>query len=306
MSSLVHRSDQVAVDVVALECHRCRVRYSGDELVELLGFEELTCLDPDCRAGGMVALRRSTLAERFGEAFTGAWTPLPEALMDHAGNLGIGSNELLVIWALERHRRALGDEVFPGQQRIAGLTGLTIYQVRRALAKLVHRGLIDRRQPGREGKRGRAKVRYVLDPLWTAVTHLVSASDNQTSEPAPFGEQQDSPNNSDNVVFGFGEHRGPDLVSTTGPIWCAPEHHEVDVVEIDAIEEDPAGTSPAPTTESSAVAEAPAPDLAAVDDLPTDAERELSKRFAAFRAEHPKITNPLQAWRRFAAEQEAA
>ena len=61
--SLIHRSDQATSDIVALSCHACRTRYAGAELQALLGFDALVCLDPDCRAGGMIAHRLGSISD---------------------------------------------------------------------------------------------------------------------------------------------------------------------------------------------------------------------------------------------------
>ncbi len=306
--SLVHRADQVGPDIVALGCHRCGARYGGDQLNEILSFDELQCLESDCHAGGMIPYRSSTIDERYPAPLSERFTPLPEALMDHRSALNIGPNELLVIWALERHRRAMGDVVFPGQARLAALAGLSVHQVRRALTKLVGAGLVGRDQPGAGGKRGRARVHYHLDPLWERLAELEGGNGSPVRAPRSividldddipfgelvdtsahqtgFGEQERTPKE---VADGFGAHSEGGLVRTTSPIWCAPDAPEVDVEEVDANREDPVGTSPAPQPEPLHAVAEPAPDVVAEDDSATDEEKEHFRRALELQAAHPE------------------
>src|ERR1700727_1184063 len=129
MSGLLHRAGQVTGDIISLECHGCRARYAGDQLDELLIFDELRCLDPQCGSGGMIPHRTSRVEDRFPLPLTTSFTPLPNALQDRAQELGLGPHELLLLWALERHRRAMGDEVFPGRSTLARLTTMREDQV---------------------------------------------------------------------------------------------------------------------------------------------------------------------------------
>ena len=52
--------------------------------------------------------------------------------------------------------------------------------------------------------------------------------------------------------------------------------------------------------------DATAPDLAADEPSITDEEAETARRFQAWRDDHPRITNPLHAWRQFTADAETA
>ena len=174
--SLIHRSDQVTSDVVALSCHVCRMRYVGAELQALLGFDALVCLDPDCRAGGMIAHHRGSVDERFPGPLSSRFTPIPDALMDHAAALGLGTNEMVIVWALERHRRAIGDEVWPSQQRLSELTRLSVPTVKRSITKLVKLGLLTLRRSYFKDTGRRAPNRYTLDGCWQKLADRETAS----------------------------------------------------------------------------------------------------------------------------------
>jgi hypothetical protein len=236
--ALVHRREQVGVDVVALECHACGMRYVGPEIDEILAFDELRCPDPECGAGGMIARKASRLEERFPDALARRFTPLPDALMDQACALGLGPNELLVIWALERHRRLMGDVVFPSHRKLANLTRLSVPTVKRALAKLVKAELIEQ-QPHFRADGGRTTSQYNLDGLWQALaTHSSHRPTHSSHRPThsshrPRGEGAKPPELVDDIPFDLGgiDHTdpGPQVTQT---------HQEVDVVvEVDAVPE---------------------------------------------------------------------
>src|SRR5690349_16546212 len=114
--ALIHRRDQIPRDTIALQCPRCQDQYSGTGMNEILCEEELIC--PGCGLGGMIATKTSTIAGRFPSRLAADYTPMPNALMDHADELGLGTDELVLVWALERHRRLMGDEVWPSRETL--------------------------------------------------------------------------------------------------------------------------------------------------------------------------------------------
>lgn len=175
--SLVHRVSQLADDVVALECHRCRASFRRDE-IEVEG-DELFCGDPECRAGGLIAHRTALISERFPAEIATPWTAIPDALMDHRSELDLGPHEILVVIALERHRRAMGEEghrTYPSRQTLAHRTGLSEASVKRAIARLARLGLIRRWQPRFVQTGIKANNRYDLDPLWDRLAAVVRGS----------------------------------------------------------------------------------------------------------------------------------
>ena len=280
--SLVHHPDQIGADVIALECHHCHHRHSLDETA-LLG-DPLRCIE--CGTGGLVPHAASRLGERFGDAFTGAWTPLPEALMDQRAALGLEPHDLLIIWALERHRRVMGDVVYPGQQKLAALTGLSIHQVRRTIRRLIALELIIRHaQPGSRGKGGRARVQYDLDPLW----HRLFGGHQYTPTTPQVGEHERAPTPAETTPTEVGAHQCTQVGAQNDAGWCAESTPEVDVEVAVVVEEEPEGTSPAE------------PDVAA-NTHPATEHDHLGEDFAAWQRRHPKL-HPLESWRQFKAEQ---
>jgi hypothetical protein len=233
--SLVHRREQVEPDVIALECHECGHRHSGEELNALLVvFErDFQCLN--CMSGGMIPRTASRIDERFPPAIAARFTPLPEELLQKRVQLGIGSHELLVIWSMEWHRRAMGDEVFPSRERMAAHTGLSVASVKRAVVKLEAAGLISVRHRPR-GARGRLGTnQYNLDALWTKL----AAPDSTTGHTDPWSAGSEG----ETSTMGQAD---PWTTGHSDPRPRVTQTPEVDVVEVDVFSEvDPVGTSPA-------------------------------------------------------------
>jgi hypothetical protein len=186
--------------------------------------------------------------ERFPAALSD-WTPVPNALQLYARDLGIGANEVCVVVALERHRRVIGDEVFPSHETLARETPLSVRQVRRAIAVLGQKGLLEWRQPGRVSSTGgRLPNHYRLDPLYErlAELHLLRASTQQVPDPSGGLVSADGHQVHDGLVRADGHqvpggsvstsaHRVPDpgrgLVSASAAGWCPPADTEEDVVK---------------------------------------------------------------------------
>lgn len=173
--SLVHYVEDVDSDrLVALTCPQCKQRHTGDDLDEILELsgDGLRCVTLDCGASGLVAHYESQIAERFPESIATPFTPLPYALLAHRDTLGLGPHELMVIWALEHHRRAPGDEVW--DEDLVERTGLSADKLKRATSKLVRHGLVTRRRSRMsDGRLG--TMRYRLDPLWQRLAELTTA-----------------------------------------------------------------------------------------------------------------------------------
>lgn len=277
---LIHKTDQIPADAAVLECHSCGTRYSGESLEYLTAYHELRCIEEGCGAGGFIARSTAKLTERFPGALASAFVPIPTALFDHRAALGIGPNELLVVMALERHRRALGQEVFPSQKTIAAMTGLSVRTVKRSVTVLVKAELVRRRLVYHGDSGRRASNRYDLDPLWAKLAAF------------------DAEGQSDPWVAATAPETAP--TGQSGPWTTGQNCHspgatvapEVEVKEEEALEkETPTGTDPA------------APDPGE-EELTTqiwdqiDAPDSRGADFAAFHAEHPKL-NVLQAWAQY-------
>lgn len=167
MSGLVRYHDEIAEGVRVLECVQCRDKHSA-ALAEDLG-EPLTC---PCGSVGFIPRRVAKVADRFPEEIAGKFTPMPDALQDHAEALGLTGRELLIVWALERHRRAMGDTVFPSVERIAKLTCQSDRTVKRGIQALVEMGYITVTRCRWVATGRRASNRYELDELWHRVAEM--------------------------------------------------------------------------------------------------------------------------------------
>lgn len=181
--SLVRELDEVRPDVIALECPHCGARYGRADWSDL--DEPLSCLY--CDQVGLVP-RRPRVADRFPGDIGTRFTPMPEALMDHAEALKLGSRELLVLWALERHRRSAGDLVFPSIERLALLTRLSERTVKRSIQQLVDLGHVTRHQARRTRSARMASNRYDLSSLWDSVATRAASDPAGQSGPPPRGQ----------------------------------------------------------------------------------------------------------------------
>lgn len=169
--SLVRRLEEIDASVGALECPHCTTRFVRAEWADL--GDPLTC--DGCGVSGLIP-RRARVADRFPEGIGSRFTPIPEALMDHAEELGFGARELLVVWALERHRRSGGELVFPSVARLASLTQLSERTVKRSLQQLVALGHVGRARARWRGTSRLASNRYDLAPLWQRVADAEHAA----------------------------------------------------------------------------------------------------------------------------------
>lgn len=269
MSGLIHTADQLEADVVAVDCVKCGRRYGVDEF-------RVMDLCYDCNCGGFIPRRITRVEDRFPPELASRFTPLPEALMDHAEALGIGPHELLVIWALERHRRMSGDEVWPSRQTLQRLTRLSRGQVTRAIGKL--RPLLNPYQPRFPDSGRQATNRYTLDFLWSAVTDL-----EQGVQPSTVAHQ-------------WATDRGSPANLTVAHQWAT----EVDTQEENALlKESPVGTS----SRSERRDDSSLSDTG--DDKPED-EDSRYREFMAWKAENAPKSSVANAWQRFSDRQQAA
>ncbi len=217
MSGLL-RGEEVAAHAGDVECPACERRWSlPDELGELLppGRETPTC--PDCGGGAFVPRAGREITDRY-PAGTGAWEPIPHALLEHGGELGLTAVDRLVIVALELHRRRRGEWIYPGIDRLVEWTGLAERTVRRSLDRMNAAELIERRRRRRKG--GRLGVySYRLDRLWDAL-----ATSGQSDRWSPH-QRSESP-----------------VASGQSDRWTSGQSDRADVdavVDVDAVDVDP-------------------------------------------------------------------
>lgn len=235
---LIHRADQRAPEIVALECHNCQARYSGDR-IEDLG-DPFVCTA--CGFGGMIPSSVVRAGDRLPPELADRWTMLPDALLDHAGVLGLGPHELVLIWALERHRRVLGEPVWPSRNRLEELTTLSEGQLKRANTKLQRLGLVTRGQAHYLKSGAFATNRYDVGPLLDVLAAL------ERDQGVIVGHQRPAVSAEDGVEAPIeapvGHERPADRGSPATPTVVHPRPTEVDAFEGDSfLTETPVGIS---------------------------------------------------------------
>ncbi len=322
--SLVHHLDQLTDDIVAVKCTRCGTRYDRDD-IPIVGDDTVGCLD--CGIGGMIPSRASKVDERFPPLLASHYTPLPEAVMDHRVALGIGANETLVVWALERHRRAAGDEVFPSQERLAELTGLSVPTIKRSIAKLVKKELVASRSFYFKDSGRRAPNRYTLDPLWQKLEDLENATTDQTDPRTtdhrdPRWAESGATTDKADTSTATTDHPDPPSMDQISPSPGITVIQEVDVPkEVEAAMKEirtPSGARPA----SPAHVERPAPPndpgpnpfgpdpgsepIIDGDATNDDADTDEYQQFVTWKQHHHANLNTLDAWKQWKAREAAA
>lgn len=272
--ALIHDADEIPTGTLSLECHNCGKIYLAADMDDA----ELRC--EGCGASGFIPRRAAATAQRFPAPLGQSFVPVPTALLEHAGALGIGPHEVLLVIALEKHRRLMGDEVFPGRQTLARLTQMSEHQVKRSSSKLVMLGLITRRQPGNTNQLGRGANRYCLDPLWERLAALAFGA-HQRPQTAPVAvHERPQPRAEDHLRALVRPFAGAD-----DPICGAPVRHEVDAVEVEQRIEPVGATTAAP--------------------LIAEGVDEAHQRFLTWWAQHCPDVPILAAHKRFQAEAEA-
>ncbi len=290
MSGLIRTADELEPGVVAVDCVKCGRRYSADEF-------RVMELCYDCNCGGFIPRRIPRVEDRFPPELASRFTPLPEALMDHADALNIGPHELLVVWALERHRRVSGDEVWPSRQTLQRLTRLSRGQVTRAIGKL--RPLLNPYQPRFNSGR-HATNRYTLDFLWSAVADLERGVEPSTVAhqwATVNSEKADKSAANATVAHQWATDRGSPANITVAHQWAT----EVDTEEEDAFfKESPVGTSSRSERRDD-------PPLYDTDQDEPEGDDSRYRDFMAWKDEHApnaKVTPAL--WRRFTEQERQA
>ena len=115
------------------------------------------------------------MAARWGtEVAALGFTASPNVLLEHLPGLGLSPLDKLLLDLLEAKRRTGGDEaVYPGFAYLAERVGLKERQVRRRLANLVDRGLLECKK--RRSDRGRwPHNAYTREGLTRALTLIAS------------------------------------------------------------------------------------------------------------------------------------
>lgn len=174
-----------------LTCVQCQARYAIDEAPAVSdGSFQCGSFEGEaaCNCSGMIPRFARRVSERFPPEIAAPFTPMPDALMDHREELDLSPRELLVIWALERHRRTMGQAgatTYPSRKTLEQRTGLSDSSVKRAVSSLVEKKLLRRSQPAAAFASGKGGVdannRYDLDPLWEQLAATVASTDDRGS-----------------------------------------------------------------------------------------------------------------------------
>src|SRR3954454_6349487 len=139
-----------------LTCWGCEQRvYDQDELTDG-GCPECRCEAftlRDFQAGS------DDVASRWPEGVGVPFVALPVLLLEHGEALGLESDDLLVLLALESHRFRADAPVWPSLKTLAALTRLSASSVQRSERRMREKGLIDvererRTAPNRYTRRG--------------------------------------------------------------------------------------------------------------------------------------------------------
>lgn len=117
----------------------------------------------------------------------GRWVPVPAALIEHAGTLGLTDADLRLVLILESKRRADATSVDVSQEKLGEMCGCTERAVRRRVERLREQGYLTADRAPSEGGQW-PSTRYRLDALWTA---LADAADRRTPASAGRARPQD-------------------------------------------------------------------------------------------------------------------
>lgn len=138
MSGIVRDPDKVPAGTVRLECFRCNHQHPIADL-DWLG-DPLRC--SACYEVGLIPRRQDRIADRYPGKLGERFTTVPLALLDSDNGLDLTPAERLVLIVLNSFRWRRDDLVYPSQERIADMTGLSRRTVQRTLDRLAADGLI--------------------------------------------------------------------------------------------------------------------------------------------------------------------
>lgn len=169
-----------------LECVQCRQLYEvGEDGIE--GGENC----PECKCEGFIP-RRADLPHKLPEKWPGSvddrhrFVALPSALLEHRAALGLTPLHLVLLLALEDHRRRLDDVVFPSIERLVEMTGMSERSVRNQRDELVQLGLLRTYRKRRRGANG-GVTHYDLAPLVDRLRSICGGHPNRQEVPVRTG-----------------------------------------------------------------------------------------------------------------------
>jgi len=175
-----------------------------------------------------VGPNKSTVRSKFPGKLGTKFVAIPAGLFEHREALDLEALDLLIVIALERHRRERGAEVFPSLKTLGAATGLSERTLRNRLSRLDQLELVPSRP--REG----TSNTYDLEPLWQRIAGLAGS-------PTPAGDagvpRQEMPGGRQEMPGGPAGDAG------------VPRHEvppKKKKVDLDQVEVDERGKTPAP------------------------------------------------------------
>jgi biotin operon repressor len=138
MSGIVRDPEKVPAGTARLECVHCKKQHPITNIAEL--GDPLRC--SECDEVGLVPRRHDRIADKYPGKLGERFATIPLALLDSDNGLNLTPAELLVVIVLNAFRWRGDDLVYPSQERIASMTGLSRRTVQRALDRLAADGLI--------------------------------------------------------------------------------------------------------------------------------------------------------------------
>jgi DNA-binding MarR family transcriptional regulator len=178
-----------------LECQHCKSKFETWDEIEALDYGAgLQCME--CEQFGAFVLRSRVkqqaraderMRTRLPMPLCSGFMPVPRALIEHAPELDLDGQDVLIIQALWSHNYSARSQITPGEDRIARLALCHKRTVIRRLDKLEAAGLVQRRKVA-TGNRIDGTV-YSLTPLWTRLAEIATG----LREPTPAAEEADDP-----------------------------------------------------------------------------------------------------------------
>lgn len=138
MSGIVRDPEKVPAGTARLECVHCQKQHPIKD-IEWLG-DPLRC--SACDEVGLAPRRHDRVADKYPGKLGERFTTIPLALLDSHNGLDLTPTELLVVIVLNSFRWRSDDLVYPSQELIASMTGLSRRSVQRTLDRLAADGLV--------------------------------------------------------------------------------------------------------------------------------------------------------------------
>lgn len=141
------------------------------------------------RLGGAARMasngKRPSAIDSLPENLRAAWSPVPRALWQHGGALGLTGNDKAIIAAMWSRKWYADSKISAAASRLAEEAGVSHATLKRRLAWFQREGLV---KPVRTGKPGSRVIDWDLFPLWhklAAVAHRELPDPEALAHPEP-------------------------------------------------------------------------------------------------------------------------